>query len=130
MVQLVDLRGLRTAPVLDGAQRQALMVELEQCLGDCDWFTIGVMAPSAEAAIASLRAVEARLHWPALAASETNDLNNVNTGPVFLKGNQSSGQFSLRKEDGLGEGILVTGQAPANPNAEDTWGPLPLDFFS
>ena len=31
---------------------------------------------------------------------------------------------------GLGEGLLISGHSPADPAAEDTWGPLPLDFFA
>jgi uncharacterized membrane protein (DUF441 family) len=131
VASLVELRGLRTAPDLDGDQRIQLMLELEQCLAGCDWFTIGIMAPSADGAMNALRATEARLQWSALEASAAPESTApLGAGPVFLKGNQSTGQFSLRQEDGLGVGILITGHAPANPDAEDTWGPLPLDFFS
>jgi hypothetical protein len=48
---------------------------------------------------------------------------------VFLKGNQHTGRFLLRAEGGLGQGILITGHNPEDPSVEDTWGPLPLDFF-
>ncbi len=131
MSGLVTLRGLRTAPDLDEVQRQALTVELGQRLEACEWFTIGVMAPSAEAAVESLRQAEGRLGWPPLAPMAAPDGTQSNAaGPVFLKGNQSTGRFSLRQEEGLGAGILITGHAPTNPDAEDTWGPLPLDFFS
>jgi uncharacterized membrane protein (DUF441 family) len=131
VASLVELRGLRSAPDLDGDQRIQLMLELEQCLAGCDWFTIGIMAPSADGAMNALRATEARLQWSALEASAAPESTApLGAGPVFLKGNQSTGQFSLRQEDGLGVGILITGHAPANPDAEDTWGPLPLDFFS
>ena len=50
-------------------------------------------------------------------------------GAVFLKANQHTGRFLVRPETGLGEGLLITGHNPGNPAAEDTWGPLPLDFF-
>ena len=131
MASLQELRGLRTAPELDGDQRGQLMLELEPRLAGCAWFTIGIMAPSSARAITALRATEARLHWSALEASPAAEVPSPQgAGPVFLKGNQSTGQFSLRQEDGLGTGILITGHAPANPDAEDTWGPLPLDFFS
>jgi len=75
--------------------------------------------------------LEAALGWltlqPAVAGdSEPGD----EPGPVFLKGNQRTGLFHLRREDGLGEGILITGQAGSHPSAEDTWGPLPLDLFA
>jgi hypothetical protein len=131
VANLLELRGLRTAPDLDGDQRTQLMLELEQRLAGCDWFTIGIMAPSADGAMNALRATEARLQWSALQANAAPESTApLGAGPVFLKGNQSTGQFSLRQEDGLGVGILITGHAPANPDAEDTWGPLPLDFFS
>ena len=48
---------------------------------------------------------------------------------VFLKGNQRTGTALVRAESGLGVGILISGQAPSNADAEDTWGPLPLGFF-
>jgi hypothetical protein len=53
-------------------------------------------------------------------------------GPVFLKGNQHSGQFLLRAEAGLGEGILISGHLNGKPDPalEATWGPLPLDLFN
>ena len=50
--------------------------------------------------------------------------------PVFLKGNQRTGQFQLRTEAGLGVGLLITGQDAPEPIASETWGPLPLDLFS
>ena len=54
-----------------------------------------------------------------------------NTGvPVFLKGHQLRGDFRVREEAGLGEGLLITGHHPDSPEAEDTWGPLPLDLFT
>ena len=54
----------------------------------------------------------------------------LSEGEVFLKGNQRNGTAMVRAESGLGLGILISGQAPSNPDAEDTWGPLPLDFFA
>jgi hypothetical protein len=126
---LAALRGLRSAPVLDAAVRCALRTELDGLMSRCDWFTVGVMAPSAPAAVACLRALEVAQGWdpleldPACEALETID------GPVFLKGNQTTRRFLMRRETGLGEGLLITGHSPADPDAEDTWGPLPLDFF-
>lgn len=122
---LSSLLGLRTAPSLDGAQRQALAQELMGRLAACDWFTVGVMAPSAQAAIAALRACESAQGWEPLQAE--GEL--VVEGPVFLKGNQRTGRFLLRSETGLGEGLLIGGQSERHPEATGTWGPLPLDFF-
>jgi hypothetical protein len=126
--RLMDLRSLRTAPLLSPEQAKALAVELAGAMGRCSWFTVGVMAPSPAAAIAALRALEHRCGWlplepdPAVAAVAVDQ-------PVFLKGNQHSGCFAVRAEQGLGSGILVTGHNPDDVAAEDTWGPLPLDFF-
>ena len=64
---LVDLRGLRTAPSLTEPERQVLRQELQERLAACDWFTVGVMAPSGAAATATLRRCEAALGWSPLA---------------------------------------------------------------
>ncbi|MCP9887718.1 DUF1824 family protein [Cyanobium sp. ATX 6A2] len=127
---LDGLRGLRSAPELDGAGRTALLAELRSRLRGCEWFTLGVMAPSASAALQCLRQLEAALHWPPLELDGACEDPAAIEGPVFLKGNQSSGRFLLRRETGLGEGLLITGHSPVDPAAEDTWGPLPLDLFA
>jgi hypothetical protein len=124
------LCGLRTAPALDAAGRAALRAELEPLLQRCDWFTIGVMAPSAAVAVAALRAAEQAHGWEALQLDPAGEALQAIEGPVFLKGNQNTGRFLVRREGGLGEGLLITGHSPADPEAEDTWGPLPLDLFS
>lgn len=124
---LSDLRGLRSAPPLDAAQRQALRAELAQRMAPCPWFTIGVMASSAEQALQALRRWEAGLGWQPLASGEA-DAGPIE-GSVFLKGHQANGSFWLRAEQGLGEGVLITGQHPDQPELADTWGPLPLDLF-
>jgi hypothetical protein len=126
---LAGLRGLRSAPALDELPRQQLRTQLEERLAACTWFTIGIMAASAAAAVASLRAMEQALGWPALVADPAGPLPETVQGPVFLKGNKRHGRFLLRAEAGLGEGILITGHHPEDPSVEDTWGPLPLDFF-
>ena len=129
---LADLASLRTAPALAAHQRPALLAELKTKLAACDWFTIGVMAPSAASALAALRACEAGLGWPALEAHGQAPQAEGVVGPVFLKGNQHSGQFLLRGEAGLGEGILISGHLNGEPDPalEGTWGPLPLDLFN
>ena len=135
---LQALRGLRTAPVLDAPAREALRQELAQAMEPCAWFTIGVMAPSAAAALATLRLCEGSLGWPALQPQElavelVDDHDSAAADPagsVFLKGNQRTGTYLLRPEAGLGEGILISGHHPENPAVEDTWGPLPLDLFA
>lgn len=124
---LNGLRGLRTAPSLDGETASSLRRELAPRLGACEWFTIGIMAPSAGAALTALRQLEAAQGWSSL---QPGDPAEGEPGPVFLKGNQRTGLFHLRREEGLGEGILITGHAASDPDAEDTWGPLPLDLFA
>ena len=127
---LADLRGLRSAPTLTPDQAAVLRAELLTQLQRCEWFTIGVMAASAAAAVEALRAAEAALQWEALELDPAGEALASIEGPVFLKGNQNSGRFLVRRESGLGEGLLITGHSPVDPAAEDTWGPLPLNLFS
>jgi hypothetical protein len=154
-LRLADLRGLRTSPALTSEQRQGLRQELQEALAAYPWFTIGVLAPSPAAATACLRRWERALGWeplaPAGAPSPTTTaaqghgdpatttdseaspdaVSGVDPSPVpvFLKGNQRSGTFFLRQEEGLGEGVLVSGQNADQAGAGETWGPLPLDLF-
>jgi hypothetical protein len=125
--QLADLRGLRTSPSLNPAQRHSLQAELRQRVAACDWCTIGVMAPGSEAAWEALRSFEHGLHWPPLPAPSEAESTELG---VFLKAHQRKGEVWWRAEEGLGEGVLITGHSDSNPDLEDTWGPLPLDFFS
>ena len=127
MRSLGDLRGFRGAPPLTTEQRCQLQAELRQRVAACDWCTIGVMAPSGEVAWEALRRFERALDWPPLVA-DTHPPADLQ-GPVFLKGHQRNGRVLARAEAGLGEGVLITGHSDADPAAEDTWGPLPLDLF-
>jgi hypothetical protein len=89
------------------------------------------MAASPTDAVAALRQLEGALGWPALQPAEASDGEpHGEQGPVFLKGNQRTGLFHRRREEGLGEGILITGHGASDPDDEDTWGPLPLDLFA
>lgn len=125
--RLEDLRGHRGAPPLSTPQRLQLQAELRQRLAACEWFTIGVMAPSCGEAWAALRSFERALGWePLPAPTATGDT----LGPVFLKGHQRNGTVWLREEAGLAEGVLISGHSASDPAAEDTWGPLPLDLFA
>ena len=123
------LRGLRSAPSLTEGQRQDLLAALQSALVRCSWFTVGVMAPSAQAALQALHQLEQRWGWPPLKPSP-DALDAGASGGVFLKGNQATGLYALRSEAGLGEGILITGHNAEAPEAENTWGPFPLDFFA
>jgi hypothetical protein len=130
---LTSLRGLRTAPTLDPTERQQLRQALSERMDACQWFTIGVMAPDRQAAVACLRSLEAALGWRPLQEEgepESAEAQADAGGPVFLKGHQRNGSFRVRQEAGLGEGLLITGHNPEAPEAEDTWGPLPLDLFA
>ena len=125
--RLNALRGERSAPELTESERQELRAELHGALKRCPWFTIGVMAPTATAAIQALRRCEQGLGWPALAAEGPGAA--AIEGAVFLKGNQRTGTFLVRQEDGLGVGVLISGQNSEQPELADTWGPLPLDLL-
>jgi hypothetical protein len=126
---LGSLRSLRTAPALAPEELAPLRDELLDRMGRCDWFTVGVMAPTAEQALRSLRSLERACGWRALEPDPAQEELEPAAGPVFLKANQSTGRFLLRLEGGLGEGLLVTGHSTTCPEAEDTWGPLPLQCF-
>ena len=129
---LISLRGLRTAPALTEDETTAMTQALLEAMERCEWFTVGVMAPSANQALASLRSLEGRLGWKPLAESPASEpaASVDQDGGVFLKGNQSTGLYAVRQEAGLGEGILITGHNSSDPSGEDTWGPLPLGFFA
>ncbi len=127
---LTSLRGLRRAPELSVAERSMLRQELQAAMAPCAWFTIGVMAPSAGVALETLRQSEAALDWPALEAQGPVPQELEAGTTVFLKGNQRNGGYLIRSEAGLGEGVLITGHQSADPQQEDTWGPLPLDLFA
>jgi hypothetical protein len=128
---LADLRGLRTAPNLTAEQRQYLRDELTTAMATCPWFTIGVMAPSADQALAALRRWERAFGWEPLLLSDPRsaDSDGPIEGPVYLKGHQANGSCWLRHEEGLGEGVLISGQHPDQPELGQTWGPLPLDLL-
>ena len=123
---LNDLSRLREAPTLDQSTTDQLRKELQLALAQSSWFTIGVMAPSADQALSSLRSLEASQQWTSLEVVETT----TDEGPVFLKGNQRGGTVRVRIEHGLGSGILISGHGDDDAQLTTTWGPLPLDFFS
>ena len=123
---LADFGSLRTAPELQPEQRVAVAQELVELIKAFDWFTVGIMAPSADAALTALRSLEQALHWQAMRL----DSDTQESGPVFLKANQSTGLIRIRVEHGLGEGVLISGHSHDPNQAGTTWGPLPLDFFA
>ena len=124
--KLVDLNGLRTAPLLSNIQLKKLLGELETNIYNADWITIGIMAPSDTKAIEALKSFSNKY-----SSIKFGNLDSLHAdGCVFLKGNQKTGNVFVRSENGLGEGILITCQFDEDAEESNTFGPLPLDFFS
>ena len=124
--KLVDLNSLRTAPELSDNQEKKLLIELEANIFDADWITIGIMARCDIKAIEALQSISKKY-----SSIKFENLDSLHAdGSVFLKGNQKTGNAYIRSENGLGEGILITCQYNENSRESDTFGPLPLDFFT
>ena len=122
---LADLARLRGAPELLPQTRTTLRAELNLAMANASWFTIGVMAPSMDQALAALRSLEQSQEWDPLEIVD----RPKEEGPVFLKANQKGGTIRIRIEHGLGEGMLISGHGDDETSPSTTWGPLPLDFF-
>ena len=124
--KLSDLNSLRTAPLLSGSLGEKLLRELETNINNADWITIGIMASSDTKAIEALQSI----------SKKYSSIKFVNLGAlhadggVFLKANQKTGNVFVRSENGLGEGILITCQYDEGAQESNTFGPLPLDFFT
>ena len=124
--KLVDLNSLRTAPQLSNIQLKKLSEELEANILNADWITIGIMAPCDNKSVEVLQSISKKY-----SSIKFGDLDSLHAdGSVFLKGNQKTGNVFVRSENGLGEGILITCQYDANAEESNTFGPLPLDFFT
>jgi len=124
--KLVDLNNLRTAPQLSKSQEKKLLEELEANIFNSDWITIGIMAPSDNKAIEALQSISKKY-----SSIKFGNLGSLHAdGGVFLKANQKTGNVFVRSENGLGEGILITCQYDEDAKPSDTFGPLPLDFFT
>jgi hypothetical protein len=124
--KLVDLNNLRTAPQLGDSQAKKLLVELETNIFNSDWITIGIMAPSDNKAIEALQSISKKY-----SSIRFGNLGSLHAdGGVFLKANQKSSNVFVRSENGLGEGILITCQYDEGAKESNTFGPLPLDFFT
>ena len=123
---LVDLNNFRTAPQLSNIQVEQLSEELEANIFNADWITIGIMATCDTKAIETLKTISKK-YSPII----FENLDSLHAdGSVFLKGNQKTGNVFVRSENGLGEGILITCQYDEDAEKSNTFGPLPLDFFS
>ena len=124
--RLVDLNNFRTAPQLSNSQEKKLLEELEANIFNADWITVGIMAPSDNRAIEALQSISKK--YPSIKFGNLGSLNA--DGGVFLKANQKTSNVFVRSENGLGEGILITCQYEEGANESNTFGPLPLDFFT
>ena len=124
--KLVDLNNLRTAPQLRNSQVKNLLEELEGIILNADWITVGIMASHDYEAIEALKSISRKY-----TSIKFRDLDSLNAdGSVFLKGNQKTGNVYIRSENDLGEGILITCQYDQDADEFNTFGPLPLDFFT
>ena len=124
--RLVDLNSLKTAPHLSNIQVKKLLEELGRNIFEADWITIGIMASSDIKAIKALKSIAKK--YSSIKFSSLDSLHA--DGSVFLKGNQKTGNVFVRSENGLGEGILITCQYDQEVKDSNTFGPLPLDFFT
>ena len=124
--RLVDLNSLKTAPHLSNIQVKKLLEELGRNIFEADWITIGIMASSDIKAIKALKSIAKK--YSSIKFSSLDSLHAK--GSVFLKGNQKTGNVFVRSENGLGEGILITCQHDSDSEESNTFGPLPLDFFT
>ena len=124
--KLVDLNKLRTAPKLTNIQVEKLLEELEENIFNTDWITVGIMAPSDNSALEALRSISKK--YSSIKFGNLGSLHAA--GSVFLKANQKTRNVFVRSENGLGEGILITCQYGEGAKESNTFGPLPLDFFT
>ena len=124
--KLIDLNSLRVAPKLNNSQQKKLFEELKANIFKTDWLTIGIMAPSDIKAVEALQSISKKF-----SSIKFGNLDSLHAnGSVFLKANQKTGNVFVRSENGLGEGILITCQYDENASESNTFGPLPLDFFT
>jgi len=124
--KLADLNSLRTAPELSNNQVKKLLEEVEANIFNADWITIGIMASCDILAIQALQSISKKY-----CSIKFENLDSLHAdGSVFLKGNQKTGNVFVRSENGLGEGILITCQYDEDVKESNTFGPLPLDFFT
>ena len=124
--KLVDLNSFRVAPKLNNSQVKKLFGELESNISKADWMTIGIMAPSDIKAIEALQSISKKY-----SSIKFGNLDSLSAnGSVFLKANQKTSNVFVRSENGLGEGILITCQYDEGAKESNTFGPLPLNFFT
>ena len=122
---LSDLNQFNSAPQMDHSLIMKLRKELEPCIRNCDWITVGIMAYSDTDALGALSSLTDRFKF--INFKKTKDLKA--SGSVFLKANQKTQNVLIRSENGLGEGILITCQYENEYLNSETFGPFSLDFF-
>ena len=84
------------------------------------------MAPCDTKAIETLQSISKKY-----SSIKFDSLDSLHAdGSVFLKANQKTSSVFVRSENGLGEGILITCQYDEVSKESNTFGPLPLDFFT
>ena len=124
--KLVDLNSFRVAPKLNNSQVKKLFGELESNISKADWMTIGIMAPSDIKAVEALQSISKKY-----SSIKFGNLDSLSAnGSVFLKANQKTSNVFIRSENVIGEGNLITWQYDENASESNTFGPLPLDFFT
>ena len=124
--KLVDLNNFRIAPLLSNSQVKKLLEELDANISNAHWITIGIMASSDTKAIEALQSIINKY-----SSIKFGNLESLHAdGSVFLKGNQKTGNVFVRSENGLGDGILIACQYDEDVEESNTFGPLPLDFFT
>ena len=123
--KLADLDRLRSAPELNIRQATELLNQVEDVIHKADWVTIGVMSPSFEKGINAIRNVEEKFKYDEMKCITLP----ISDGPIFIKANQKTGEIHARKENGLGEGILISCHNYDTSIFARTIGPFPLDFF-
>ena len=123
--KLEDLDKLRSAPTLNRKQLELLLIQTEAIIYKADWLTIGVMSPSLRKGLNTIRSIERKYKYKEMKCITFPKSN----GPVFLKGNQKTGEIHARIEYGLGEGVLISCHKYDTSIDTRTIGPFPLDFF-
>ena len=124
--KIEELDRLRSAPNLSEKQYKLLLTQLKNMINKADWLTIGVMSPTLDKGLNAIRKIEEKFKYNKMKCMTLPS----SKGPIFLKGNQKTGEIHARLEYGLGEGILITMHNDDNSLLSKTIGPFPLDFFN
>lgn len=121
--KLIQFSRLEVPAELSAATAEDIRQALLQLNQASDYQTLGICADSLAAAKASMED-----YLSALGIDITLDLPE-RTGAVYLKFNTLKGAWYLDDYSGPSRGVLVTYHASDMPEANGTYGPLPLDLF-